>query len=256
MSESSPDKNAEVTAEATIAVRDISCLLEKSPKWLELFAIIGGVLGYQLVPFAAKHLYLPLSFWIIAGMLSPLLGMIVGAACAGGVQPRFFRRLYGIKPGIALRKRLKWMLAGVMACLLMFPVNALSFKIFTMMGVEIHPQYAIKLLRSGDLKFICVILLTAVILAPLAEELFFRRLVADTLLKFNIQFLRRWRYVICALLFTSIHSPMWIMPAVFITGIVDGIAREEQDTLSSVLFHGTYNLCVVICALCGFLVCR
>jgi uncharacterized protein len=96
---------------------------------------------------------------------------------------------------------------------------------------------------------ITLAVIAVTIVAPLAEETFFRG--------FLYQALRKWKGVtwgaaISALFFALAHFSPIILPGLFALGFIFAHVFERQDSLgASIVGHATYNFIVVILLLSG-----
>ena len=96
---------------------------------------------------------------------------------------------------------------------------------------------------------ITLAVIAVTIVAPLAEETFFRG--------FLYQALRKWKGVawgaaISALFFALAHFSPIILPGLFALGFIFAHVFERQDSLgASIVGHATYNLIVVVLLLSG-----
>ena len=103
-------------------------------------------------------------------------------------------------------------------------------------GIEPEPAAAEQALAMLDP---WLILVPIVVLAPIAEEIFFRGVVFNALRR---EATRRWAYLGSALLFGVIHlSPVTLLP-IFLLGLV--LARVYERTgslLAPMVLHATFN---------------
>ena len=113
---------------------------------------------------------------------------------------------------------------------------------------EIPPQVGhdiLKALQESESWFTTLgLLLSAVVIAPLLEELIFRGLVQSALLAI-LGSARRWLIIlIAAVVFVLIHSglPWQVRPSLFLLGVVLGWAYERTGRLwTSILIHAGFN---------------
>jgi membrane protease YdiL (CAAX protease family) len=109
---------------------------------------------------------------------------------------------------------------------------------------------------SHKLWFQALIVVTAVVLAPIFEEILFRGLI-QTLIgqgRTGIQTPenrpsvgRAWLAIfLSALLFASVHEP-WTMPPIFVLALCLGYAYERTGNLwTSITMHALFNLVSVV----------
>lgn len=89
------------------------------------------------------------------------------------------------------------------------------------------------------------LILTAVLLAPVVEELLFRGLLQTSLQQSGLVRNRWGAIVITAVLFAAVHAgiaQLMALPALFVLALGLGYAYERSGSLfSSMLIHGTFN---------------
>ena len=102
-----------------------------------------------------------------------------------------------------------------------------------------HPMLI--LVRSASAFWQALAVLSAVVLAPLAEEIFFRGLVQSMLRRYTR---RPWISVlITSALFAAVHFPLaQAVPALFVLGIVLGYNYERSGRLyAPIIIHAVFN---------------
>ena len=100
--------------------------------------------------------------------------------------------------------------------------------------------------EAKNLPVLLVLLLTIVIVAPVAEELFFRGYVYNVLKRIT----GRWAVVVSSLIFTGIHFYVVQAPVVFILSVVLTYIYESKGSLLvSMSAHGFMNLLVALMAI-------
>ena len=107
--------------------------------------------------------------------------------------------------------------------------------------------------RSGGAELIALVF-TAVVVAPLLEELVFRGLLQSALLK-TLGWRRRWPAVVCAsAAWAAIHGavPWQVMPGLFVLGLILGAMVERTGSLrGAILAHALFNAANVALVLAG-----
>lgn len=142
-------------------------------------------------------------------------------------------------------KKIKWEI------LLLILIVSIGFEIFTRVFLDIkllihtnnsepinHPDYTVKYLWIYDL-------IRGVILAPILEELFFRKMLFSRLLKkysFGIS------AIVTSILFAFIHIPNWLnLVPTFLFGIICcWIYVKTKNILYPILLHFAGNLIVLL----------
>jgi membrane protease YdiL (CAAX protease family) len=168
-----------------------------------------------------------------------------GGAKSNGLVPR--------RPGHEL-------LTGVIAFLLVTPavmgVNSLVVFIGALMGHDrpLVGHDLLALMRSAQSWMeLAPMLLSAVLLAPLFEELIFRGVIQTPMVQHS--FLRRYRWIVIlasATLFTAVHGTIiWqVVPGLFLLGITLAWLYERTGSLMPCfVVHLLFNLVNVILAL-------
>jgi membrane protease YdiL (CAAX protease family) len=103
-----------------------------------------------------------------------------------------------------------------------------------------HPHPAFELFHSGDLWSVLLVGLTAVILAPVLEELLFRGLLLSGL----SPFVGPWTAILLTgALFGLAHTSVWPDPIpLTVLGIALGLAMCRTGSLwTPIFFHGFFN---------------
>lgn len=111
-----------------------------------------------------------------------------------------------------------------------------------------HQHELLKLLPAASPLAKTMVVISAAVLAPLCEEVYFRGLM-QSLLR---QYLPAWPAVVVAsLVFALTHSPQWQdMPALFVLALALGYNYERCGRLlAPVLMHAIFNLVMIIKAL-------
>ena len=106
-------------------------------------------------------------------------------------------------------------------------------------NLHLPPQPLVQIVLEGNSEVIVMVLISAVLLAPLAEELLFRGAIFRTL---SIKLDREWAGLITSLCFAAMHwNTLQFLP-LFAMGQLLQKAYNETDTiLTPTLMHMTHN---------------
>ena len=179
---------------------------------------------------------------------SALVGM---AVCLWLALSRFEGGMRGFLLGrIRLRAVLAWT-AGltIVACTVCEAVLYLTVTLFVWLApaYEFAEHSVIDILRDDDSGRLALVLawLGAVVIAPVAEEVFFRGFLQT----FLAGWLRsRWLAILlAAFAFTLVHAQMHALPALLLFGVILGYAYERTGSLVvPILVHALFNLKTLI----------
>ena len=90
-------------------------------------------------------------------------------------------------------------------------------------------------------------IVAVVILAPTAEEVFFRGVVLNAWLR---EAGRRWAYIGSATLFAAIHVSLVALLPIFLLGLTLGwVYERKRNLLAPIALHATFNGMTVALAL-------
>ncbi len=175
-----------------------------------------------------------------------IYGMIMdGAVLAAALGITLIRPEGARRSGISLSRLPLGFLGGIFAIAIVLPlidcIGALTEMALNWLHKSPPPHDLLQILREHPAPWLCAaVLLSACVLAPLAEEMFFRGLV-QTLLRYLLY--RPWLAVfLTAALFAMVH-PWWTWPEIFFLGISLGYAYERTGNLwMSVTMHSLFNL--------------
>lgn len=139
----------------------------------------------------------------------------------------------GTDPAGALLSGLRW---GVLAWIGATAVSALVVVVLEQLGISADPQAAERALLTIDPVLAVVAI---VILAPIAEELFFRGVVFNAWLR---EAGRRYAYVGSSLLFAVIHLSVAAVLPIFLLGLaLAWVYRRTGNLLAPIAMHATVN---------------
>ena len=115
-------------------------------------------------------------------------------------------------------------------------------------GVADPDQPLIRLALSADTPTFCVIAVSAVLIAPVTEELAFRRTAFEAFRRFLPL---QTAAVMASLIFALIHAALWQTPALFLLAFLfqQEYIRSGNRTTSTILMHAIYNFITVLCLL-------
>lgn len=149
--------------------------------------------------------------------------------------------LPGRDPGGAIRAGLGW---GVVAWIGASLVSYAVYFVFEALGLDAEPQAAEQALATID-PWLAV--LAIVILAPIAEELFFRGVVFNAFLREGG---RRWAFIGSSALFGAIHLSLVALIPIFLLGLaLAWVYDRTNNLLAPIAMHVVVNGASVIIAL-------
>jgi membrane protease YdiL (CAAX protease family) len=174
-----------------------------------------------------------------------LATLIALAAATLLLRPGGWRRL-----GLGLSRLPAGLLGGILGILIVLPWVFWSEVATQQAWSRLHlPHEAAHqlLLALGNTSawwLRVVIVVTAVAVAPLAEEMFFRGHI-QTFLRYGLK--RPWpAIVLAALAFAAVH-PWWMSPPIFLLGLCLGYAYERTGNLwTNVTMHALFNLTSIV----------
>lgn len=218
--------------------------------WVYAFAVVG-VLIYSTLKLTVTGEQPPAV--VLGTELIPyaLIGLMIGRA---RVVDAGFRKI-GLVPRWPLRD-IYWGLAGgVIALGLAGAVGLIVNFISTLLGQPVDPvaHEALKMLREEfSVELLVALIISAVFLAPLVEELAFRGVFQTSLLRLFGE--RRWpALLLAAAVFSIIHYavvPWQALFPLFILGLVFGYLYERTGSLlTPILAHAVYNTANIAIAL-------
>lgn len=157
------------------------------------------------------------------------------------------------------------MLAGGMGVLAALPLTAAASAVAIIVSLLLHhevPQVGHRMLQqmmaSDDGKALAMMMGSAVLVAPVLEEIIFRGLVQTTLLHWTTSQgeAKRWSIIIIAAgIFAAIHAGAaqpHTMPALFVLGLVLGWLYEYSGSLlPCVLLHMAFNVFNIVLSFAG-----
>lgn len=134
---------------------------------------------------------------------------------------------------------------GIKRLILFWPllliVSIFSSRLFS----EYHEQDLVLKIQELEISYELInIIVLAVIISPVLEEIYFRKLMYCSLKK-NLGVL--WAGIITSFLFAVVHLNLYAFPVLFVLSIVLTIIYEKDNTIfSPVLLHAIFNSVMII----------
>ncbi|MGG6293620.1 CPBP family intramembrane glutamic endopeptidase [Leptolyngbya sp. AN02str] len=196
---------------------------------LIVFIVIGYVGGLQLSRFGLD----PVVYGLVFTALSGIAG-IAGFAAAVLLRIRFLSA-FGVR-----RISRRWLLIGVGAGVVAFMVKGLAVLTYiAITGDSSTPQTVYAEGGSGGVLSLILATLFLGLLTPLGEELLFRGVIANVLLRHGPFF----GVVGSALLFAFMHGINIVFPTALVMGLVGAeLLRRSGSVWPAVVVHVVFNL--------------
>jgi membrane protease YdiL (CAAX protease family) len=141
--------------------------------------------------------------------------------------------LPGRDPGGAIRAGLGW---GILAWIGATAVSAGVVWVLESLGIAAEPQAAERAIQILDP---WLVILAVVILAPIAEEVFFRGVVFNAWLREDG---RRWAFIGSSALFALIHASIVALVPIFLLGLaLAWIYQRTGNLLAPIAMHAMVN---------------
>lgn len=195
--------------------------------------VVFSVVGYGGGALLARLGLDPVVFGLIFTALSGIAG-IAGFAAAALLRTRSLST-FGVR-----RVSRRWLLIGVGAGLVAFVVKSLAILAYTAItGDSSTPQTVYAEGGSGGVLSLILATLFLGVLTPLGEELLFRGVIANVLLRHGALF----GVVSSALIFALMHGINIIFPAALVMGLVGAeLLRRSGSVWPAVVVHVVFNL--------------
>lgn len=196
---------------------------------LVVFSVIGYGVGSQLSRIGLE----PVAYGLVFTALSGIAG-IAGFAAAVLLRIRFLSP-FGVR-----RVSWQWLMIGVGAGLVAFLVKGLAVMTYTAItGDSANPQTVYAEGGSGGVLSLILATLFLGLLTPLGEELLFRGVVANVLLRHGPFF----GVVSSALIFAFMHGINVVFPAALVMGLVGAeLLRRSGSVWPAIMVHVVFNL--------------
>lgn len=223
----------------------------RGPSVILLLALVIIVGTIVTLPFAADAALLVLGEGELSflGALALLTGTQIGLLLVSWLfvfRPHALAGLPAFSepdPARAIRLGLGW---GVVAWFVASVASFVAFTVLDAIGLDPQPQAAEQALEVID-PWLAVV--AVVIFAPIAEEIFFRGVVFNALLREGG---RRWAFVGSAALFAVIHLSLVAIVPIFILGLaLAWVYDRTRNLLAPIAMHVAVNGISVVIALLG-----
>jgi membrane protease YdiL (CAAX protease family) len=188
---------------------------------------------------------------VLAG-LAAQIGALAGVAAFRYLRP--FRPTFDyFNPAPEAAQRLPFT-AGLATFLIVLPLlggTAFLWQgLLRLSGVEVKQQDLVGVFSGSDSPgFSALLIFFAVVVAPVTEELVFRR----GIFRFARQHLPRWAALLLpSLLFAALHANLATLAPLVVLGVVFSIAYERTGNIMvTVIAHGIFNLNTVFLIYAG-----
>lgn len=206
--------------------------------------------GWQLVGVAACWLLMKCGLHELqAGILGATIGQVVAIPAAIIFVHHSFSRGVQRGIGLTLRRPLHDTARGVVGFLAIFPVcMTLGWTvtwILEQLSIKCTPHELIQALPQISAGWKVVVIISAGVLAPIIEEIFFRGLLQSALRRIVSPWVA---VIITSVIFAAVHTsqPQYI-PALFVLAVVLGYNYERCGRLwPSILMHVLFNATTLV----------
>ncbi|MGJ3248739.1 MAG: CPBP family intramembrane glutamic endopeptidase [Elainellaceae cyanobacterium] len=197
---------------------------------LVVFSIVGYGVGSQLSRLGLD----PVVYGLIFTALSGVAGIAGFAAAA-------LLRIRSLSAFSVRHVSRRWLLIGVGAGLVAFAVKGLAVLAYiAITGDSSTPQTIYAEGGSGGVLSLILATLFLGVLTPLGEELLFRGVIANVLLRHGRPF---FGVVSSALIFAFMHGINIVFPAALVMGLVGAeLLRRSGSVWPTVVVHVVFNL--------------
>lgn len=216
-----------------------------------LYALMGtdgleGVEGgaEESVPLTPAQLFRGVVVTNGSALLATAVCLLLAARqFEGGMRGFLFGRA---RPGVVLLWTVGLTVVACAVCQAVLFVTVILFR-WAAPEYELAEHSVIEILQDGSLGRTVLVLswLGAAVIAPVAEEVFFRGFLQT----FLVGWLRsRWLAILlAALAFTLVHAQVHALPALLLFGVLLGVAYERTGSLLvPILVHALFNLKTLI----------
>jgi len=186
-------------------------------------------------------------------LLAVIAGQVVLIIVSLLVADLTFEQKLGQGLGLALDRKLRMIARGVAGFLIVVPlvwVGMIAGQLIVPLSKQ-HEHDMLQFLRVASPVWIALTAFSAAILAPIAEEIFFRGLLQSMLRRY---FGRPWvAIVVTSFLFAGVHAPNYQdLPALAIFSVALGYNYERCGKLwPSIIMHACLNGSAIYLALNG-----
>ncbi|MEO5958123.1 MAG: CPBP family intramembrane glutamic endopeptidase [Opitutaceae bacterium] len=211
-----------------------------------LHILAGGFIASIVAGLVAKPLGLSGDRFIIGSNAMAQLGLLGGVALYALPPPRRFA--LGASPFAAALK------SGSATFLIAMPFVSITgivwSNLLTLCGFPVEDQLAVQLFaRTTSPLWLLLLSLSAIVVAPLAEELIFRA----GIFRYVRTRLPRWGALLLpACLFAAMHLSLATFAQLAVLGIIFALAYERTGNLgTAIVAHALFNLNMVVLLLVG-----
>ena len=143
---------------------------------------------------------------------------------------------------IHLLERMK---SGITRLILFWPLLLLVSFFSNQLFIEFREQDLVLKVRELGISYELInIIVLAVIISPVLEEIFFRRFMYRSLKKNVGVFLA---VITTSFFFAVVHLNLYAFPVLFVLGIILNIIYEKDNTIfSPILLHSIFNLVMIV----------
>jgi uncharacterized protein len=209
------------------------------PGWPE---IVVGLVTLAVVAIGAGALLKQLGLSpVVFGLSLTALAVIAPLA---GFAAAVLLRIRSLSAFGVRRVSWRWLLVGVGAGVVAFLVKGLTVMVYTAVtGDSSNPQTVYADGGSGGVLFLILTTLFIGVLTPLTEELLFRGVLTNVLLRYG-PFIG---VVGSTLIFALAHGISVVFPAAVVMGLVGAeLLRRSKSVWPGVIVHVIYNLPTVL----------
>lgn len=238
-------------AESPSPVEPLASLLQHPRFWAVPGALLGVICGFS----GLLAVGLALGLLKAVTQATPSQALLLGLGLVGMQLPAAAAVLYCAWRGLGRERwgdftdlrppRLRDLVGGVVAgatCVAAGMMVACGVQVtYRILGLEPKMQDSVEMIWTGGPVMLVVLILGAVILAPICEEIFFRLAVFDAL---RVKLPDLAAGALTAALFASVHVSLTMALPLFTLGVLLQLARHYTRSLwvpmlAHMLFNGT-----------------
>jgi len=134
----------------------------------------------------------------------------------------------------------RWVCHSVLIYIMVLIVAQITYLIFLFFDLQIIVQPAMQLFSSlSSLLARCMLVFAILIVAPIFEEVLFRRIMP--LAGLHLGFSMPW--ILSALCFAVLHGSLFVVPSLFAMALIlNHVVRKYENLLDAIVIHAMYNL--------------
>jgi membrane protease YdiL (CAAX protease family) len=191
---------------------------------------------------------------VVVGASSAAAGIVVMLVGNAAARPAGLRRL-----GLSVPLLGRGLVGGALGALLLIPVTfastVLTQWLWNALGIEHPGAHELLTILGSDARpgLRSLIVVSAIVLAPAYEEIFFRGHVQTLLVGAFEKLLHekrataRWLAIVVAAGFFAIVHPPWMAPPIFVLAVGLGYAYERTGNLwTPIVMHALFNFVSVV----------